>query len=198
MEPVKDLSGNGNNGTNNGAVPTLGKRGQALSFNGTSQYANMGNATSVQLSLDGSVSAWVKTTGSGSYKCIVAKQGNYGFFNNDGIFGIYDWGALAFRSSGVTINDGEWHFVTMTFQDGVSNGTVLYVDGVEKLITTMTISSQSNNLLVGYGNATGQYLNGSIDEVRVYNRVLSAAEVGQLYQTGTMKIVPGLGTAKIK
>ncbi len=183
-----DFSGNGNTGTLvNSPTWTTGKLGQALSFNGTSQYVNSGNAAGLQIA-NGTVVAWVKTTDTGVYKGIAVKQSAYGLFDNSGTFGIYDWGTAAFRNSGVNIADGAWHFVAATFQSGVANGTVLYVDGVARATTQMTIISQGQSLYIGYGNAAGQYLNGTIDDVRIYNRALSAAEVQALYQTGLAKL----------
>ena len=65
---IYDLSGNGNDGANNGAVPTIGKLGQALSFDGSSSYVSVagGNLPS-GLNAPFTVAAWVKTTSLGQF-----------------------------------------------------------------------------------------------------------------------------------
>ena len=45
---VYDLSGNGNDGTNSGATPTIGKLGQALSFDGSAQYVSVPRSSSLE------------------------------------------------------------------------------------------------------------------------------------------------------
>ena len=61
---VADASGNGNTGTIVGATwTTAGKYGNALSFNGTSSYVNLGNPTSLRLTGSMTLSAWVLATG---------------------------------------------------------------------------------------------------------------------------------------
>jgi hypothetical protein len=55
-----------------------------------------------------------------------------------------------------------------------------YSDGQLKLSTNMTVSNQGVTLYIGEANAS-QYFNGLIDDVRVYNRVLSAVEIQAIY-----------------
>lgn len=186
-----DVSGNGNDGTRTGTTAVLGKMGQALSFNGTSNYIAAGNAANLQLS-NGTVSAWVKTSGctggGGGYCGIVTKQNAYGLLLKNNLFGTYDWGSSNDRFSAIAVNDNKWHHLVQTFQSGVTNGTVLYIDGVAVLTTTTTVLNQGIRAEIGRGgtNATGptQFWNGSIDDARVYNRVLSPSEVTALYKLG--------------
>jgi hypothetical protein len=192
VQNVADSSGQGNNGNLVGYTSTTtvaGKIGQALGFNGVNQYVDAGNNVNVQLGT-GSVSAWIKTTNAGtSYRGIVTKQFAYGMFLNDNVLMVFDWSGNANRSTGVNLADNKWHLVTLTFNSGVANGTVLYIDGVARLATQMTIASQTTPVQIGWANAGGQYFAGNIDDVRIYNRVLSATEVKQLYKSnaGTLK-----------
>jgi Concanavalin A-like lectin/glucanases superfamily len=96
---------------------------------------------------------------------------------------VYDFGAAAARSCGVTLNDNKWHLVTATFKAGTSGGMRCYSDGNLVSVNTISIVNQSVQIMIGEGNAN-QYFNGLIDDVRVYNRVLSDAEVKQLYNAG--------------
>lgn len=188
---VADASGKGNHGrlilgaTGNTATTTgMGVLGQAIVLDGLSDHVDSGNASNLQIS-NGTVSAWVTTSNPGSgYRAIAAKQSAYGMFlfNND--LGIYDWGSNQWRSSGVNLNDGIWHHVLLSFQSGVTNGTFLYLDGVLVLTTTMTVGNQGAPFLIGHGNSSTQQINALIDDVRVYDRVLSEEEIGRLYTMG--------------
>jgi hypothetical protein len=141
---------------------------------------------------DFSVQAWVRTKGSGtviSRKSTQGGPGNGGFlvvikndasikFATDNGFGFYEINSVP---SG--INDGNWHFLTAVRR---SNALELYVDG--KLIASsarFNISPPidvSNNLPLMIGNVAQsqepfRQFTGSLDEVRVWNRSLSAAEI---------------------
>ncbi|MDP1629485.1 MAG: LamG-like jellyroll fold domain-containing protein, partial [bacterium] len=178
---VADKSGFGNTGTAVGTVATSGINYIARQFNGTSDYVNCTNNSTLQITT-GTVEAWIKTSGAGSsYRGIVVKQVAYGMFLNDNIFGIYDWGAGAWRSSGVNLADNNWHHVAFTFQSGVPNGTFLYIDGSRVATTTMTISNQTVGVALGQGTIPGpsQNFSGIIDEVRIYNRALPLYEIAQ-------------------
>lgn len=182
-----DRSGQGNNGTLSGATipqPTIGKVGQALTFDGVS-YINLSNPTSLQIN-EGTIVAWIRTSDAGSgYRGIVQKSQAYGLylFNNE--FGVYDDAASVWRGSGESLNDGDWHQVVAVLDSGVTNGTALYIDGSLVTSVTQTVDTQGASAFIGRGQGgASQVFNGVIDEVRVYNRKLSADEVSLLYQLG--------------
>jgi large repetitive protein len=197
---ANDNSGNGNNGTliNNPSV-VAGKSGQALSFNGSTQYVNVGSVLNPG-SGNLSVFAWVKTTQAGGLNMIVSKRnssvatnGGYQLFQNGSgalsfTFGDGNSSRVRIDSSGPRINDGNWHSVGVVFTR-TGNG-VIYVDGAPAAGGSGSITSQSgfvnNSLPLRFGveDQTGQgflYWNGAIDEVRIYNRALSAQEISDLY-----------------
>ena len=184
---VKDSSGNGNNGTAvNGATTGTGKFGGAGSFNGSNQYVSTGNVT---LGNTFSVSVWVKPTSSpqtgytrlletsftsGLYLGFDATGTKFQFIVNNG---TSPFGGLT--SSPFTT---AWHLVTGTY-DGTN--AVLYVDGVRQgspvAFTspgTITKPFYINSYVTGLGTYG---MVGSIDEVRIYNRALSPAEIRKLY-----------------
>jgi hypothetical protein len=183
---ANDSSGQGNTGTlNNSPAWVAGKFKSALSFDGTNQYVSIGNAASLQLST-GTASAWVKSSSCSSGFCaIVLKQFAYGaFIVSSGDLIIYDWGNGATRDTGINIADGKWHHIAFSFQDGVTNGSVVYLDGLPVLTTTIAIFGQDTEVEIGRGGPNGgatQPLNGSVDDVRIYNRALTPAEVSMLY-----------------
>ncbi len=181
---VKDLSGNNTPATLNGMSransPTLGKIGGAMLFDGTTTNI-VPNTTGLPTAI-GTISAWIKTSNAGtSYRGIVQRNTAYGLYLINNIFGTYDSGGAATRSTGVALNDNKWHQVAMSFQSGVTNGTLLYIDGILSLTTTITATGQGNVYIgMGQGGAP-QIFNGSIDDVRMYNRLLSGQEIKQLY-----------------
>ncbi len=120
-------------------------------------------------------------------------------FGNDAELGVYN-GKLAFYdelsggannvNTNYPVNDGKWHQVAVT-RSGTS--LIFYVDGVN-IYTTSTGSNALNSLGFEIGRATydgATFFNGAIDDVRVYNRALSAGEMKQLYQEGAAKAASG-------
>lgn len=159
-----------------------GKAGQAVQLDGVDDEITISNDPTLQLSR-GSFSAWFNTTNAGAgYRGIVTKQFAYGVFLNSNQLTVYDWGGGAGRAVALSPNDGAWHHVLVTFVAGVSNGVTIYVDGVFKLATTISISAQTQPLKIGSGNSPGQFFTGKIDEVMVWNAVLNADEARDVYQ----------------
>jgi hypothetical protein len=130
---------------------------------------------------NGTMSAWIKTSAPGTgLRGILVKQGAYGMYLNSNEFGIYDFN-VGWRGSGVTLNDNAWHHVACSYQSGVTNGTLCYIDGVLRMTTTMTVNNQGTaDLMIGYGNAASTQFGGSIDDVRMYNTLLGASSIAQL------------------
>jgi hypothetical protein len=152
-----------------------------FTFDGSNDYLDFGNSNSVRL-LNGTVSAWVKTSApGGSFRGIMAKQYAYGLFYNDSVLATYDWGASATRTTGVNIADGNWKNVVMTFQSAVNNGTRIYINGSSVLTTTITWNNDNQNLYGGAEVSASQYAACSGAIFSLYNRVLTAAEVLQNY-----------------
>lgn len=185
-----DSSGLGNNGSVVGSVPspTIGKLGQALLLNSatTTGAVSAGNPASLQIN-SGTLSAWIKTGNAGTgYRGIVGKSVAYGMYLQSNIFGLYDPTAGVFRTTGVNLADNRWHHVVASFDSGVTGGVSLYIDGTLRATSTMTIVNQGSNVQVGIGQGgPTQVFSGAIDDPRVYNRILSASEVYNLYRAGT-------------
>ncbi len=186
-----DISGNGNNGTVNGATWTAGKINSALSFNGSTTDVVTGN---IGLGNAFSISAWVNaavTTQIG-YGRIAETQYNDGFYLGVNASGVKykmivngatgatgTCGAVYGCAEGGTVTSG-WHLVT-----GAYDGTTarLYVDQTQVATETFKApAGVSLPLYIGrYFGSSGSGWNGGIDEVRVYNRALTSAEVSAIY-----------------
>jgi hypothetical protein len=178
---VSDVSGNGNNGTITGATwTTSGKYGNALIFNGTDALVTINNAASLQLTSGMTLEAWVyPTTVSNKWRDVIYKgNDNYyleGSSNNSrrpalgGTFGSPIYGTAALTANTWTHLAGTYDGATMS----------LYINGVQvaSRAQTGTIATSTNPLQIGGDSIYGQYFAGRIDEVRVYSRALSAAEI---------------------
>lgn len=175
-----DLSGKGNNGTLTNS-PTFSSN--SFLFNGTNQYVDSGNASSLQITV-GTIFAWTKATSPGSsYRSIIAKQNAWGLFFIDGVLGSYDWGNGSTRTTGLNIADGNWKHVAMSFTETSgtpSNNAIIYLNGNPVLTCTIKHSNNNINLQIAEANAS-QYLAGNIAYAAVYNRALSASEILQNY-----------------
>lgn len=156
-----DRSGLGHDGTINGATPVIGKRGQALSFNGASSTVTVGN-TGQSI---GSVDFWVKP-GSTSQYLIDFDGGSHYIRINSG-------SVTAFGFSPVTI-----------YVDGVAGNTISDTNWHHIAVTTSSSFSASNLIL---GKVGSNYFTGSLDEVRIYSGELSADQVASLAGLGAVK-----------
>jgi len=188
---TRDASGNGNWGAfNNGVKPAGGISGQALSFDGMDDYVNCGSNASLDLrGKSFTFESWAKRSSLGSYDFIMTQcqteTGNnclmFGFMNtNNFMFDFYGNGI----TSPATYTDFNWHHWVGTY-DTNTNEQKLYYDG--ELTATRTATSDFNGFAVlAIGRrmigASPNYFDGSIDEVRIYNRALSANEVKQHYE----------------
>lgn len=155
----------------------------ALNFDGVNDYVTGTNNTSLQLN-QGTVEAWIKTTGSGnSYRAIVAKSYNYGMFLNNNVLIAFEWISGRIITTNINLADGIWHHVAFAFDNQVVNGSKLYIDGVP--ILTFTYKVANFNYTLGVGNqttSTSQNFNGEIDQVRVWNTVRTDAEILENYK----------------
>lgn len=150
--------------------------GRSLSFNGTDTRLLANNAPSLQLT-NGTISGWMKTSYGGPvWMTIATKSQAYGLFLAGGLVTVYDWSLGTSQSAPSLVNDNSWHHVAVTFQSGVAGGTKVYVDGALNLTMISTVLNQSGDLTIG-SNGSGEVFNGLLDDIRVYNRVLSATEI---------------------
>lgn len=166
--------------------PVAGKTGQALRFAGSGQYVS---ATAAASATTYTVSAWIRYRGATPISAIkVALSYGSGAAGSTLWMGYASDGTLAISNSSTDIKSSSlisptsWHHVAAV----VSGGTLsAYMDGV--LVNTASMGSRAaNTLLVGeYVSLIGSFsFPGSVDDVRVYSRALSASEVWQLYMLG--------------
>ncbi len=199
-----DLSGNNNTGTlYNGVKKVPGINGQALSFDGVNDYVGVPHNIN-QINLPLTVSVWVKSSIviQGNFRAIISKYpaasyngwnidssgGNYYFYyfkdaNNKLVTGNYGY-------SFGTANTSWTHLVAVVD----TSGLIMYRDGILKTTASWTgtagNSTQTAPLSIGFIalQSAGSAFNGLIDEVRLYNRVLSASEIAEQYRAGAARL----------
>jgi arabinan endo-1,5-alpha-L-arabinosidase len=186
---VKDESGSGNDGTVDGAKWI--EKGGAYAFNGSSARIAINNSPSLDFGAGArTIAAWIKSSGaSGSHQEIFNKGTNPGY-----AFRLAPSPARAieyFKSAGAnysfftsshTITDDAWHHLAVVDH---GNGTVDFYKGgvfLETVTKTNYNSDSGGRAAIGaWTDASfAQCYNGSIDELAVYNRALSAEEVRAL------------------
>ena len=150
----------------------------ALDFDGINDRVISTNDDKFKLSV-GTIEGWIKTGNAGSSYCgVFGKTFAYFLYLYNNTLIVYDWGGGGNRSTGITLNDNSWHHIAMTFNSGVNNGTLIYIDGILKLTTTMTISSQDQPFTIGsVVDPYGQFYTGSIDDVRVWNVIRTPSQI---------------------
>ena len=169
--------------------------GSALTLNGDSQYLLAGTASDHALTT-GTIECWIKTGNAGwDYRGIIVKQMAFGLFLRYNQLVAYDWKDAREISTGRGLNDNAWHHVAMSFQSGVTGGTVIYLDGVAVLKTTYTVAENNVALVAGAGSdsvSDGQRFAGMIDEIRIWNSVRSAEEIANNKNSSVAANSPGL------
>jgi hypothetical protein len=186
-----DASGNGNNGTVVGATwSTNGKINGCLSFNGVNNYVQVYS----DVANDFSIAFWAKTTATGGAG--TWRQGD-GLVDGSVGAGADDFGTalvenqLAFGTgnpdttvfSTTPVNDGLWHYCVATRVQ--STGAMqLYVDGRLQTSGTGTTNSLAAPAYLRFGSiqSGGGFFNGSLDEIKIYDRALGNLEIAALYQ----------------
>lgn len=179
---VADSSGNGNNGTATGTTSVSGKFGKARRFSGTNDI-NAGNTstldiTGAAITLEGWVFAYA-WPGGGQYPAIFSKANNsipYGGYqlNLDSGSGNKFTLALNLGGSWTTLNTtntfstNTWYHVAGVLD---SSGMKIYVNGVldNSNSSTGNIGTRAVNLLLGKNGGQGDVLNGSLDDLKIYN-----------------------------
>jgi hypothetical protein len=187
-----DVAGANNGTLVNGAGFAAGEVGQAFSFDGTS-YVSIPDSPSLDtLTTSITIEAWIKVNqfSADNYWTAIVTKGDSSWrlhrYSNGSTISFSTTGlSNADLAGNKNVNDGQWHHVA-----GVYDGTnkFLYVDGALDVSTPATGSIAQNNYPVCIGeNAqqTGRLWNGLIDEVSVYNRALSAAEIQSIYNAGS-------------
>jgi chitodextrinase len=179
-----DASGNGNTGTlANAAWTTAGKYGNALVFNGTNARVSIADRASLHLTTGMTLEAWVNPSAITSAWRDVIYKGSDNYFlaaatttSSRPAAGV-KLGAsstLALGPSALTPNT--WTHLAATYEGSTLR---LYLNGTQaaSVVQTGTILTSTNPLEIGGDSIFGQFFQGMIDEVRIYNVALTPTQI---------------------
>ena len=179
---LTDASGNGHDGTISGATWAGGHDGGALSFNGSSASVDLG-ALGTFYQSGFTLEAWLQKA---TTKKDVGVLGTWTPSGGpmiwiDHIVGDYQLtlgasGLQYYLDSGHPANLGQWQHVAATFDGSTAR---FYIDGTEVASRSVTYSVGTSNAwrIGAYGSPAGNFFDGLIDNVRIYNRALGASEI---------------------
>jgi hypothetical protein len=204
---IPDDSSNSNDGTSSGMTQanlvqsdlsfTSGYSPYALDFDGTDDLIDLGRPSSLNLmpSVDEfSISAWFKTTSSGTIYSFGAPSSSSntqikivirGASGTDDYYPEVTLKGTATTIGSSAYNDGNWHNIILTC---TTSTAILYIDGSNvgsPTIGTATITSTDNGAIGARTAPTGGFFfNGSISNVSIWNAGLTSSQVTEIYNEG--------------
>ncbi len=190
MSDATDQLGNYNGTATNVNFNTEGKFGFAGSFNGSSSKVDVTGSVPQDSSGVISISFWAKSS-STSRECFFIFQApnpnaeflkleNNGYQGSNSLRVTYN-NSFSANINNEALSDGNWHHIVVTAGSG---NLKTYKDGTLLATHSVTITDQTlDAFALGYRKYNNDlYFNGSIDQVRIYDAVLSAADVSTLYK----------------
>ena len=200
---ANDESGNGNNGIVTGATlaaDRIGNSNSAYNLDGINDYITIPDSPSLRLN-NATISSWISYTSASKMMLMVkhnlldAYNANYAFEINEytalkgpRVLGMYDNGNCNSYNwtnyhSNTDIGDNQWHHVVGTFG---SDYLKIYIDGnfIGQIATPNTVMNAcaGSEFLVGRGwNGFPNWYNGKLDDLAIWNRVLTQEEISNLF-----------------
>jgi len=193
---VYDRSGHGNNGKVYGAMYVKSPPSPGRLFDGIDDYIDCGNDESLDITDAITIGAWFNARKWRRYNHIIAKQGgapdNSYLMEQDSTYprihaGVWDGSAWHLATSG-DLKTNTWYYGVMTF-DG--SYVKLYINGnlVDSVAYSGTIHSTPDQpVIIGKFPPDGNYWDGLIALVHIFNRPLSPSEIKYLYEE-TQKLI---------
>lgn len=165
-----------------------GVAGQAGYFNGSASLERTGDSTGAYFTgTVGTIEAWVKTTATSGVIAAVGSTANSNYF----FLQMESTGKVTFRRQGTgtfsistsVINDGNWHYVAGVHDNGNLN---LYVDGTlhQSSYGYVGTDPANGNVFVAKSGTGAQFFTGSIDELAIYNKAITATDASEHYAAG--------------
>jgi hypothetical protein len=203
---------NGNNGTlMSGATYAAGKVLQAFDFSNGSGYLNVPSNGTLNFGTgDFSFDAWVRLPSGLLTRTLVDKRVptptvGYNLYIYNGLPGVQiaDGSATNYNANTAdhaSICDNTWHHVAVTVQRSDTNGIRFYVDGLQ-LATTRNPTAHQGSLTetaplrLGLNVLGALPLSGRLDEVELFNRILTPAEVLSIFQADSLGKCKTSGTS---
>jgi PKD repeat protein len=181
---IADASGKSNHGTIKEAVRiNTGKYGKALKFDGVNDWVTVNDSVSLDLSSSMTLEAWVYPQTTAGWRTVILKEKS-----GDAVYYLDSSNDVKLPDSGINIGGiksinganqlpvNQWTHLASTY-DGQYHR--LYVNGTEvaKSAKNALIQQSGGALRIGGNSVWGEYFQGYIDEVRIYNRALTPSEI---------------------
>ncbi len=182
---MADLSGNGNNGTITAAVSSEGVFGKSMDFSNVVSLITKSDTTSLSLTTDMSFSFWIRRkTAAGNQRIIEKGTNGYQIYMSTAtlLFGKDGIGTIASGSIGT---EDIWKHIVVTYNNTTAK---IYLDtvSIDGATTQRSIEDTATALVVGGNGVTS--CGGFLDDVRIYNEVISDAKIAELYSEGAKKL----------
>ena len=179
-----DSSGRGNAGLISGATRTAGRYGNALNFDGVDDWVTVDDDASLDITNGMTLEAWVRPdTQFANWRTVLLKEQSaqlaYALYaNTDGgvpAGHVFTEGDVALRGT-APLPMNVWSHLATTWDGSVIR---LYVNGAEVASTPLegTAIESSGPLRIGGNAIWSEWFDGAIDEVRIYDRALSTAQI---------------------
>lgn len=171
----------------------------ALGFNGSSNYASLGNITEMNsLSQGISIACWIYPRALADFRAFLSKfnsstdrilltLGGAGQGGNDDIlFGVANTNSWAGNTSGNFIATNTWYHIVATFNFSTGTGAI-YINGISRTVSVTgtaptTGPNNTSAVILGARDSATNFVNTLLDDVRIYQeRVLNANEAAMLY-----------------
>ena len=164
-----------------GSFTSYATNTKALDFDGSNDYVSVAHSSDLSISGAMSITAWVNPDSLSGFPMFVSKRSSSGHayqFYSTGNKLNYNNGTIA-QSSG-TISTGSWTHIGVTF-DG-AGGVTFYINGSSAGTATAATTNPTNTQALDLGRAyNGNYFNGKMDEVAIFNSELSAPTISNIY-----------------
>jgi len=185
-----DASGNGHDGSINGASWAPDRNGQAdqaLSFDGN-DYVLVNDHPDLRFNQALTITAWIRESSRGSFaKVLSRRSGSYFYFlgvdNGKPYGGIGDGSDFTVTQKTIDMPLDQWHFIAFVY-DSSADSMHIYYDGVydERVVTRSLPLMTGVDLSIGADfEGTNNYFEGLIDSVAIYDQALTSEEIRANY-----------------
>jgi hypothetical protein len=176
----------------------------SIEFDGVTQYAELGNVTSLNGSAVASWSFWIKRDNVTRFEVPISQSGAgtdrqfyIRFVGNNRIDAFLNNSVMWKDTSlNVTFANNTWYHIVLTY-NGATSGNInkcnLYIDGVKETNTQgsniTSLNSSTSNFNIGRhqsgASSYNNYFDGNVDEIAFFDKELSQSEVTAIYSGGT-------------
>jgi hypothetical protein len=204
LDSIKDFHGTGRGTTPPAFDAGKAGFGQAIKLDGNDQFVEITGGNENELEFPGgsmSIAGWFKVDAFDTeWQAVIAKGegSNYRVARRAATGTIAYAGGVGEGADDVpAVNDGQWHhFVAVSDASPTGAfGTAMYVDGVLRTVMASkpVLTANAANLMIGENpEARGREFEGLLDDIAIWNRVLTATEVATLYNSGAGTAISSL------